>query len=124
MSVSSIAALQKQIDSGNIDTDKAYILSLIQKNDLTIDNLETILTIQYSTITARISDLQDLGLIYVKHSNNKGRFSVYAYESCMGKQSFNRADREKLRFQKWVKKSKDFNRFLSTDEIEFITNLI
>ena len=120
MSIASIKALEQQIYSGKIDSDKAAILNQIMINDCTIENLQNILTMQYSTITARLSDLMDLGVIKCK---SYGHYTLYTYEACTGKQALNRADREEIRFNKWQKKAKDFGRFLLPSDIEWITNI-
>jgi len=124
MSKSSITALKKQISSGKKDSDAAYILDEIMVNDSTIENLRAKFTMQYSTITARLSDLEDLGVIYIKHQNKDKRLSVYSYEDLPAKQESNRADREKKRFVKWQKKAKDFGRFLEPELIKKILTLI
>lgn len=123
MSLAQIKALEKQIYSGKMKSDKAYILNEIMKKDCTIESLQVILTMQYSTITGRISDLSDLGVIYVKHFNKDKRLSVYSYQACLPKQSLNRSDRELKRFNKWKVKAKEFNRFLEPEDIHWITNL-
>ena len=110
MSRASIKSLEKQIFSGKMNSDKAYIFSHIIKNDCSIEDLRQTFTMQYSTITARLSDLLDLGVIYIRKLDNNGRFSVYSYEADEAKQLVNAKKREDLRFDKTVRKLLSFNR--------------
>lgn len=75
----------------------------------TILDLEVCLTIKMSTITARLSDLEDDGLIYkkgeetVQMGKDKYKYSKYYFEPDEMNQQENRQKVKSLKYQKTVK---------------------
>lgn len=91
-----------QIKSGKLESDKAYILNHLIKKDSTIEQLQFVFTMQYSTITARLSELMDTGVVYIKHRNRNNRLSLFAYEGRRSKQAVNRKKRNNIRLNKAI----------------------
>lgn len=89
-----IQAWQNQIKSGKARSDGAKILNFIKTTNgcCTMPIIELHTGISYQTISGRISDLLDAGLIYicttVKSANNRV-YSCYSYEPHSGKQQYN-----------------------------------
>jgi len=115
MSKASIKALQKQIDSGKLNTNASLILEYIQKNDtqeegIDMTMLEDYCQLKQSTITSRMSYLEDLGVIYsdgtrkVKNANGyEFTYSLFFAEYDPLKQEINRDKRELMKFRRTVK---------------------
>ena len=94
-----IEALQKQIATGKMQTDAAYILDKIIEytnihyKGIMIPTLEHFFTIK--NISGRLSDLEDMGLIYkngrqeIEHLQQS--YSLYFYEPSPEKQAERRA---------------------------------
>ena len=75
-----IKALIDQIESGKITTTKALILHHIKENDFSfISKMEYELRLPNQTLTARISDLEDVGLIYKKGEIKTGNRTMSRY---------------------------------------------
>lgn len=123
MSKASIYALQFQQESGKLKTDKDYILKWIELrtdggDGTTILDLEMCLTMKMSTITARLSDLEDAGAIYkngeedVKVGSDTYKYSKYYFEPNEIKRADNRqkvkAAKYKLRVEGLIKTFPDF----------------
>jgi len=108
MSNSSITALKKQVESGQLKSDMAYILKIVKDNTInksftTLHGLRSILSIK--PIHQRLSDLEGFGLIYkdgdvdIDGSN----FSIFKYEFNEFKQAKRRIDVKHEKFLKTVK---------------------
>ena len=85
MSNAQIITLKKQIESGKMETDAAYILKFIiqeGKNGANLSQMEDTFTMKTATIVARLSGLEDLGLIYKQGEieENGSTYSIYFYE--------------------------------------------
>ena len=72
-----IKALIDQVESGKMETDLKKILGEIMISPKTIENF-TLKGMAYSTVTGRISDLCDMGIIR-KHTDPLGRYSYFSY---------------------------------------------
>ena len=115
MSKSSIIALQKQIDTGALSTNASLILSYIQRNDTQKEGIDMTMlegwsNLKQSTITSRVSYLEDLGVIYskgtrkVKNLNGETySYSLFFAEYEPLKQEINRDKRELMKFRRTVK---------------------
>lgn len=69
MSNASIHALKMQVESGKLETDAAYILNHIKSNtekglETCLFDMENLFSLKTPTIVARLSGLEDKGLIY------------------------------------------------------------
>lgn len=126
-----ITALIKQIDSGKLSSDKARILNqVIISRGVTAYQLEQRLNrIKPTTILARLSDLEDLGIIfkYSKryHLGNEQAYSIFTYEPDPEKQERNANKRKMLKFEIWKKRGlEEFSEFIHKalrDELKQMT---
>ncbi len=130
MSQAQIITLNRQVDSGQMETDAAYILDYIKNSQgVVIPNLKSHFTMAVSTIVARLSGLEDLGVIYkhgtrdlVDPSGKIRTFSVYHYEPAVFIQERNR---EKVKIVKMKKAAKSlYNRFQDQLSVELKEELI
>lgn len=97
-----IKALFDQIDSGKMESDLTKILKAIIEKPLTIEHF-TSLGMRYSTVTGRLSDLCDLGLIK-KHTNPWGNYSWFSYVKNESDQLKLRNEIEEEKRQSFIKK--------------------
>lgn len=97
-----IAALLEQITSGKMQSDKARILNFIMSypghSKVVIGKH---LDLRHQTVTARLSDLEDLGLIEAKGS---GKYSNFYYIQDTQGQKLHRAKRAADKLEAWAKK--------------------
>lgn len=105
-------ALIEQINSGKLDGDKAKILHYIKTyKTATLQSLCSHFNKPIQTISARVSDLNKMGLIYVddlKEGVKKTQYSVWVYEHDVNKQE-ERANAILLkRFEAWKKAGNEF----------------
>ena len=115
MSESSIIALQKQIDTGALSTNASLILKYIQQFDTQSEGIDMIMLeahcqLKQSTVTSRVSYLEDLGVIYSKgtrtienYNGDKFTYSLFFAEYDPLKQEINRDKRELMKFKRAVK---------------------
>lgn len=118
-----IKALLAQIESGKIKTDAGKILNfIIKRGTSNAVHMESLLPMFNKTLSARISDLEDLGLIYKSGTFNDGKHSSYSYEPDPEKQQANRLKRHLEKFEIWKARGlKDFAQHLPEDAIEILT---
>ena len=114
MSEASNKTLLKQINSGNIKSAKAQILNfIIEKDGSNLIHLASLLFYKESTVAARLSELEDDGLIYVCGSINNGHHSKWKFEPDVSKQKENALKRLKLKYKQWKAKGEIFNELKS-----------
>lgn len=113
-----INALLDQIKSGKMENDKARVLDFIQKNPhATIQDIEINLNLYHETASARVSDLQDLGVVEVSKTE---RYSHLIYQDNPKKQKVNAFLRKKEKFDRWKKRAKKFEGLLTDNQMDFI----
>ena len=67
-----IQTLLKQLSSGNFNSQSSKILRYVGSNDkCTIDMMRKDLKLAHQSLTGRISDLEDLGMLYVERGLNE-----------------------------------------------------
>lgn len=138
MSDAQIITLKQQIETGQMETDAAYILDFIKKRTrngvgTTLLELQANFTMAVSTIVARLSGLEDLGLIYINGKKTyekpvvtkKRTFSLYYFEPNEFVQSKNRDDVKKRKISKAAKSllnrfKDDLNETLKEELIKII----
>jgi DNA-binding transcriptional ArsR family regulator len=83
-----VEALREQFRTGNIRTNNAKVLKFIIDNkDATVNDLRKGLGMAHQTLTSRLSDLKDMGLIYEEGTrqdlvgDKPVTFTVYTFES-------------------------------------------
>ena len=104
-----IEALLNQIQSGNIKTLHAKILNYAQKKKgFFIREIEEVFKVARSTATARVSELEDMGLI----KNMGGYQTRYAKD----KQGYYRylVTEEEQKKHRWLRRSQKYNRWLNS----------
>ena len=105
-----IEALQKQITTGKMQTDAAYILNKVMEctnihyRGTTIPELESIFTIK--NISGRLSDLEDLGLVYkngrMEYEHLDQSYSLFFYEPSPQMQAERRAKKHVDKYRQCV----------------------
>ena len=115
-----IQSLLKQIKSGNLKNNNARVLSYVGAHDRChIDTMRNDLKIAHQTLTSRVSDLEDMGLIYVEGVTSvKGVcYSLYRYENNPVKRESRAKARKLLKFNAWKKRGlTEFAVLLSNDK--------
>ena len=98
-----IKALFEQLNSGQLKSDSAKILAFVKKRP----GANKLLICGYfnykssHTVTARLSDLEDLGLI---ESKGEGKYSQYFFIKEENAQRIHAAQRAAEKLEQWVKK--------------------
>lgn len=102
MSKASKLQYVQEVLNGNIKSNKDKILSYIIRNKTaTVLSLQVAFKeLRYSTITARVSELINDGIIYIKDTTlvNDNNYSILVFEHCELKREYNR---KKIRLQKY-----------------------
>lgn len=97
-----IQALLDQIHSGKMQTSKAWILNYIMRHPGSNKvQIEKALRLPHQTVTARLSDLEDIGLIEAK---GDGQYSNFYFISDPQGQKLHRAKRAAEKLEAWAKK--------------------
>ena len=103
--ITSIKALKELTNSGKKLSYRNKILKfIIERNGANLYEIESILGIKWRTASARVSELQDDGLICIESTFNDGKNSNFAYESGKVMQRVNRSLREYKKEYAWSKK--------------------
>lgn len=113
MSKASIETYIDQVTSGKLNTDSQKIYQEINSsNGITIKSLRR--KFSHQTLTARISELQDSGVVYESGVEKIGNtsFSVLKTEEDADQILQNRKDRKIKKFVKWLKKAEVYVDFL------------
>ena len=130
MSKASTQTYIDKVNSGKVDSDKAYILKFIIQENFRGCNLTEMLDtfmMKQSTITARLSELLKSGLIYIKGEVkiNNEHYSIYHFEPNEQKQKDNAWNVENERFKRDVKGLlSKYDVKLSKGAIEELTKII
>lgn len=102
-----IKAFKELNDSGKRISLKNKILEfIIKRNGVTMHQIESLLGIKHETASARMSELEDQGLIYVSSTYNEGKRSVWIFEPNIQKQEDNRLGRLKMKYDAWHKRGR------------------
>lgn len=131
MSSASIKSLLEQIESGQLRTDRAIILNYIKKNTekkkpTTVLDLRNRLMIPHQTMTARLTGLEDLGVIY-KDGEIKVRDTNYCcfyFEPCTLKRFENIKKIRTEKFEKWIKKANEFEDLIGRNKMNLLKKLL
>lgn len=76
---------------------------VIERDGANMYEIESLLRIKHETASARISELQDMGLIYVEHTYKSNTRSSWSFEPDIQKQKNNRLGRLKTKREAWYK---------------------
>lgn len=108
-----ILALMKQIESGQLKSDKARILKfIIDRKGSNIIHMTSILGMKHQTLTARLSDLEDLGVIYAHSTLNNGTHTNFKYQPDEEMQKTYSKHRRYIKYLAWKKREKQFSEFI------------
>jgi len=97
-----IEALMQQVASGRIKTLQGRLLAMIQIKPRTVEELRDHYGIAHQTVTARLSELEDLGLITKARRVAGESYSSYHFVEDMAEQVRLRRRKEAERRQRWV----------------------
>jgi len=116
MSEKSYKAFKNQIESGKKETDAIRIYKFIDVNNkyLTSPNKDSIcdiLKMKHQTVTARLSELMDIGVVEIdgKSSEDHKDLSFFKVQTNLQNIASNERNRSKTKLIKWVSKGKSFN---------------
>lgn len=111
-----LKALINQVNSGKIKTTKAKILDVIIRHKrVTIENIIFWTNIKESTVVARLSDLEDLGIIEKSGTTKPGNHSYWIHVSEEKKQIENQKKVQIRKFLQWKSRGLKLYRNLMTD---------
>lgn len=100
-----IKALLKQIETGQITTDAGRILAHIKKYPYsTLPEIKRKLQLSHQTASARLSDLQDLGIVEENGTTKTGSYTYFKYQADFLKQEENARERKREKYTLWLKK--------------------
>ena len=102
---SKIKAWLNQIESGQFKNDGARVLQYIKKNPYcTIREISDRLTIMYPTVSGRVSDAMDAGVVEECGHTETGRFTYLKFQSNPEKQLQNSKARKEEKIRQWINK--------------------
>ena len=112
MSEASIQALKMQIETGKLETDAAHILNFIKNRTVKEEgtclvDLENTYTFRVATIVARLSGLEDKGLIF-----KKGTQDIIQYKGTI--------DQRTVKYTNYYHEPNEFAQSRRRDEIKNI----
>lgn len=117
-----IKALMNQIESGKIESDACRILDTIIRHQYSsLPLLCDYLGMPEKTVSARLSGLQDIGIIEIVHpeEGEKHDFQIYRYQPDPMRQVRNVNDRRRAKFNQWKKRGvREFSDFLQLEQLE------
>ncbi len=104
MTTASQKAYIEQIQSGKAKGNAQQIYNLLSHSDkgLSIRYICTALELSHQTATARLSELCDLGVVFIDHT--KDDLSIFKIETIPFLIKNNRFNRKKEKVDKWMKK--------------------
>jgi transcription initiation factor IIE alpha subunit len=116
----------EQIESGKITGNRVRVYFMVKDYphiDLNRICLHT--GISKINVGARLSELRKMGVITIKsiRTDNEGNYSQYVVEEDPDRIEKNRIEVKQEHFQKWLKKSVEFNEFLDLLTIEVLEYL-
>lgn len=122
MSKASIETYLNQLNNGKTKKDAARIYRFIKSNPLCQkDDLIRELKMTHQTVTARLSDLMNKGVVVVKGTSKTvtSTLSLFKVEERVEFIKNNIQEREKVSFNNWLKQGKNkFSKFLTQEVLE------
>ncbi len=118
-----IKALLDQINSGKMTQASAKILDvIIRHKGVTIRNIIYWTNIKESTVVARLSDMEDMGIIYKSGTTKEGNLSIFRYEPDPKKQEEHWKKRTNNKFRTWRDRGlKQFRHLMTGNLIKELT---
>ncbi len=118
-----LKALKEQIESGNLKKDIAKIYHIILNHKVvTIPNIIFFSNIKESTVVARLSDLEDMGVITKSGTNKSGKHSYFV--PVPNNQISEYQDKVRIRkYLQWVDRGlKNYRDLMTAEMIRELTN--
>ena len=116
MSEASNKVLIQQTESGNITSAKAEILNfIIDRDGSNLMHIASLLFYKESTVAARLSELEDDGLIYIAGKLDNGTHSFWKYEPNPQKRKERARERLRLKYELWKKRGEKFKEFINPE---------
>lgn len=114
-----IKALIKQVQSGKLKNDKQRIINYGLRKDFTIKDIQYFLFMNLETVVARVSGLQDLGILAVKKNveQHGSTYSLFYVELDEEKQTENRKQRLTEKYKRWLKRIDLFDDFNVLEDV-------
>lgn len=112
MTKASLETFLRQVNSLKSKTDKVRVYRYILKNpNCTKNDLIRDLNMPHQTVTARLSDLLDLGVVEITGTQNKvtGCVSLLQIQFDENKIDSNAKERRLKKFKAWQKKGEQFS---------------
>lgn len=121
-----IEALLNQIWSGNLKNNTAKVLAhIIKENGSYVEKMRNELNMPHQTLTSRISQLEDMGVIYVANivRGEKRNFSFYQYEPLGFMRDIRKEKKRELKFDLLKKRLvRDFSDLMTEDLHELMNS--
>jgi len=110
-----VESLRNQISSGQIKTNNARVIKYLLDNQIaTINTMRKELSMAHQTLTSRVSDLMDLGLLVedgtTTEQNKNGKnvkYTLYKIESNRQQQELRRQARKQEKYDSIIKRLND-----------------
>lgn len=114
-----LKALEMQIQSGKMVTDSGKILdTIIRHKSMTIPNIVYWTKIKESTVVARLSDLEELGIIQKSGTNKQGKHSLWIYVPDENERRKNQDKIQIRRYLQWINRGlKHYRNLMNIDLI-------
>lgn len=104
-----IKAYLKQIETGQIKSDAAKVLNfIIKKPGTNMIHMTSLIPMLEKTLSARLSGLEDIGVIVKKGTTQSKNHSKYFYEPDPSKQKENVLKRLKIKKDAWLKAGRKY----------------
>ena len=121
-----VESLREQFRSGQIKTNNAKVVKyLLDYSFATINMMRRDLNMAHQTLTSRVSDLMDMGLLYengtTSEVNQDGRavlYTLYGLEKDRHQQEIRRAIRRREKYNSIIKRSNEEFEDLFTEDYE------
>lgn len=110
-----IKALIDQVKSGRLRTDRATVLDILMHQPFTLSELRSRLAMSHQTVTARLSELEEMGLIYKAGTRNG--YSIFHHEPDIYRQDIRRKRVNEQKRQRWIKTGQK-NGWISTQSYQ------
>lgn len=117
-----IEAYLTQLKSGKASSDKAKIVKTLTDGPKTLEHF-VLSGFKIQTISARLSDLEDEGIVF-KKADNHGGFSWYYLENDISKQELNRKAKMLEKKLAWLKRGLEIGAITSEEHDELAVKFV
>lgn len=117
-----IEAYLTQLKSGKASSDKAKIVKNLTDGPKTLEHF-VLSGFKIQTISARLSDLEDEGIVF-KKADNHGGFSWYYLENDISKQELNRKAKVLEKQMAWLKRGLEIGAITNEEHDELAVKFV